>query len=100
MRTVRYVILAILLSVCGTAFAQEDAGTTSDSLDREITVVGRDETALPIPAPWTQEDIALPELDPERPTQPTLPAIPPPSGDWLEPSSDLHPLDPPGKAIR
>jgi hypothetical protein len=86
MRTVRYVTLVLLISMCGAGFAQERADNTPGSLDRDITVVGRDETALPVPAPSTHAEIVIPELDPLRPTSPTVPPIQPPADDVRSPA--------------
>jgi hypothetical protein len=97
MRTARYVTLLFLVSMCGAGFAQEKADEPSASIDRDITVIGRDETALPIPAPWTQAEIDIPELDPAQPSSPTLPPILPPPGDWPSPAADQRAIAPSGE---
>jgi hypothetical protein len=49
-----------------------------------ITIVGADETTLPIPEPWKESGLTVPELVPAPPVSVTVPAIEPPSaaGDW------------------
>ena len=86
MRTARYVTLVFLLSMCGAVFAQEKADDTAGSLDRDITVIGRDETALPVPAPSTEAEIRIPELDLVRPISPGVPPIQPPADDVPSPA--------------
>jgi hypothetical protein len=81
MRTACCVTLFFVLSMCGAGFAQENADTTGGSLDRDVTVVGRDETALPVPPPGAPQEIVLPDVEPEQPTTPIVPPIqPPPDG--------------------
>ncbi len=99
MRTARYVTLMFLISTCGAGFAQERADDTAGSLDRDITVIGRDETALPVPAPSNQGEIVIPEVDPVRPSSPTLPPIQPPADDSTSPATDKRGDDPSGESI-
>jgi hypothetical protein len=94
MRKARCVMLMLLSTACSFAFSQAAPGGGADSLDREITVIGRDETALPIPLPWKQENVSLPSLDVEQPSPPRLPAIMPPAGEWSAPTAELKTIDP------
>ena len=98
MRKARCVMLMLLSTACSSVFAQA-AGGGADSLDREITVIGRDETALPIPLPWKQENISLPSLDVDQPPPPSLPAITPPAGEWSAPTAELQTIDPPSTTM-
>ena len=76
MRTACCVTLLFLVSMCGAGFAQEK--TTDGSLDRDVTVVGRDEAALPVPPPKALQEIVLPAVDPEQPSAPIVPPVQPP----------------------
>jgi hypothetical protein len=98
MRTARYVTLVLLVSMCGAVFAQERADDTAGSLDRDITVVGRDETALPVPAPSSQAEIVIPELDTVPPSFPTVPPVQPPADDVPSPA-DQQGDDSSGEAV-
>lgn len=51
-------------------------------LDQHITIVGRDEAALPLPSPWEPETYAFPPPDMRRPVSPLAPPFMPPLGDW------------------
>jgi hypothetical protein len=80
MRTACCVTLLFLVSTCGAVFAQENAGDLRASLDRDITVVGRDESALPVPPPGTPAEIAIPDVEPEQPSTPIVAPIQPSPG--------------------
>ncbi len=79
MRTARRVIVAILLSACIVVLAQ-DEGPAASAVDRDLTLVGRDETAIPVPPPDVSSTLTLPSLDttvpPPRTVAPILPAVP------------------------
>jgi hypothetical protein len=78
MRTACCVTLLLLVSMSRVGFAQEKTDTTGDSLDRDVTVVGRDETALPVPALGAAEEIVVPDVAPELPITSLVPPIQPP----------------------
>jgi hypothetical protein len=84
----------LLFAGCRAAFAQ-DSGSPDRSLDREITIVGRDQAAIPIPQPWKQEQVSVPSLDVEAADPHNVPAIQPPTGDWSAPRADLLLIEPP-----
>jgi hypothetical protein len=66
--------------VCAQAGAREP-----DSVDADVTIVGRDETTIPIPPPPHAWPVDLPGLD-TRPFAPQkVPAIQPPAGEWAVP---------------
>jgi hypothetical protein len=79
MRTARRVIVAILLSACIVVLGQ-DQGPAASAVDRDLTLVGRDETAIPVPPPVAAAALALPALDttppPPRSVPPVLPSVP------------------------
>ncbi len=79
MRTACCVTVLLLVSLCGAVFAQEKVDSAGP-LDRDVTVVGRDDTALPVPPPGTPQEIEIPPMDPEQPSTPVLPPIQPPPG--------------------
>jgi hypothetical protein len=87
-------MLLLLFAGCRAAFAQ-DSGGPDGVLDREITIVGRDQAAIPIPQPWKQEQVSVPNLDVELPDPPDVPAIQPPRGEWSAPGAELMIADPP-----
>jgi hypothetical protein len=94
MRTALRVMLLLLFAGCRAAFAQ-DSGGAGGALDREITIVGRDQAAIPIPHPWKQEQVSVPSLDVESPDPHNVPAIPPPTAEWSAPPAELLIVDPP-----
>lgn len=83
MRTARRVIVAILLFACTGVLAQDEGPGTS-ALDRELTLVGRDETAIPVPppAPPSLEALPTPDLTP-LPSRTVPPIIPSASAPGL-----------------
>ncbi len=80
MRTARRVIVSILLAACCGVQAQ-DAGVSSAAVDQTLTIVGRDETVIPVPPP-VPVPISLPEIDDSwmapPDLAPVLPAVTPP----------------------
>jgi hypothetical protein len=85
--------MVLFLSVSCAGFAQEGASGAPNPLDRVITIVGADEAALPIPSPWRQQDIVIPEPDLRQPASVVLPAVEPPIGDSSGPSAASGSLD-------
>ncbi len=84
MRTVLRVMLSLALffAACPHAPAQEAAPPARDlgSVDTDVTIVGRDDTVIPLPPPPPLPEPALPDLD-LTPLPPfALPAITPPPG--------------------
>ena len=83
MRTVLRVMLSLALFLsCLHAPAQETATPARDlgSVDTDVTIVGRDDTAIPLPSPPPPPDLALPDLDLTPLPFMALPAIAPPGG--------------------
>ena len=95
MRTACCVTLLFLLSMCETGFAQEK--TTDSSLDRDVTVVGRDEAALPVPLPGASQEIELPALEPDQPSTPIVPPIQSPPDPRTQGEADQAAPDRTGK---
>jgi hypothetical protein len=86
MRTMRFVTaLTFLLLAVGLATGAESA------LDREITLVGRDEAMLSVPKPATPPPVAIPDLDPRRSATPVAPPVAVKTGEWgfADPSEEL-----------
>lgn len=93
MRTVRFVTaLSLLLLSVGLAAHADEA------LDREITLVGRDETVLPVPQPAVPQAIPIPELDLRRPATPIVPPIAAPADSRTDTSTDWRIIDPSGES--
>ncbi|HVO39008.1 MAG TPA: hypothetical protein VMV03_08275 [Spirochaetia bacterium] len=65
-------------------------------MDRQITVRGQDDTALPVPAPPEDSGFLVPDVDLERPETPALPPIQPPAGTSAAPPSEWRVRDPVG----
>ena len=86
-------MLLFLLFALGAA-GQEMSASAPDGLDRDITVVGRDDAELQIPLPWTQRDVPLPEIDLRPLVFPAPPPFLPPAGDWSAPWYDPRLPDP------
>jgi hypothetical protein len=80
MRKVRRVMGAVLLFACGVALAQDAApGTTgSASISGDTTVLGRDDSVIPVPPPEQPPAAALPAMDtgplPSLSIRPEIPA--------------------------
>ena len=55
---------------------------TPGPLDQQVTIVGRDEAALPLPSPWEPLPFSFPPADLRRPETPPSPPFQPPLGDW------------------
>ena len=96
MRTACCVTLLFLVSMCGAGFAQDRS--TDGSLDRDVTVVGRDEAALPVPPPAAPQEIALPDVGPEQPNTPIVLPIQPPPDPRTSGAADWDPRDQSGKS--
>jgi hypothetical protein len=60
------------------------AGASEGPLDQQVTLVGRDEAALPLLPPWQPPAFDFPDPDMRRPLTPFSPLVMPPSGDWGE----------------
>ena len=100
MRTAHRVMIVLLLAAaCQPACAQDAGGGAVDSLDRDITVVGGDETAVAVPQPWKEDEISLPDMDPAPLRAPLVPAILPPAGDWPVPGNRPGNVDPLGESF-
>ena len=72
--------LLFLSSLAGSG--QSGPARTAESVDTAITVTGRDETVMPLPLPWRQQAVAVPDFSPWQPPSLAVPAIKPPSDDW------------------
>ncbi len=97
MRTRRRVIVwVLLLSACTGLSAQDAAGATAGELNMDVTVVGRDDTVIEIPAPAAlPPDLELPAFDDAPPEALPVPAIQPPAG-----LSASRPIEAPLPAVR
>jgi hypothetical protein len=76
MRTACCVTLLCLVWINATGFAQDKS--TDGSLDRDVTIVGRDQAALPVPPPEAPREVTLPDPGPEQPSAPIVPPVQPP----------------------
>jgi hypothetical protein len=81
-------MIAFLLgavAAAGAAGADDPMGGVAGAagpLDQQITIIGRDEAALPLPSPWEPDPYAFPPPDMRRPVSPLSPPFMPPLGDW------------------
>jgi len=85
-----------LVSMGGAGFAQDKS--TDGSLDRDVTVVGRDQAALPVPAPGAPQEAALPDVGPEQPVTPIVPPIQPPQDPRTPGAADQGAREQSGKS--
>ena len=88
MRTARRVIVCVLLlSAGGCLHAQQSPPPTEGSVDTDVTVMGRDDGIIPVPAPGVaSQEVALPALAPGEPGTLPVPPVQPPVGDTLSSS--------------
>lgn len=81
-------MIALLLgavAAAGSAGTDDPVGAVPQAagpLDQQITIIGRDEAALPLPSPWEPVPYAFPPPDMLRPVSPLSPPFMPPLGDW------------------
>jgi hypothetical protein len=83
MRRARRVIvfLLILLAAAG-ASAQQAAAPAEGSVDTDVTVMGRDDSIIPLPEPeGGGDELALPPVDSIQPDTTLVPAVLPPLND-------------------
>jgi hypothetical protein len=73
--TVRVMLSALCFGIAAKAAGQ--------NLDREIVIVGNDESEMSLPAPWMPPWPALPPVSPFRAGLRFLPPLMPPKGDWM-----------------
>jgi hypothetical protein len=70
-----------ILCAGGLSFAQ-DIAPASPGVDADITVTGRDDAVLPVPAPWQEASITVPPLEPQEVPPLLIPPVRPPLVDW------------------
>ena len=92
-------MIVLLLAACHPALAQDAGGASFQTLDRNITVVGRDETSVAIPQPREEDSVVIPDLDPAPVSAPLVPAILPPAGDWPVSGYRQGNIDPMGESF-
>ncbi len=64
------------------AISAAGVGVADGPLDQQFTLVGRDEAALSLPAPWQPPAFAFPDPDMRRMETPLAPPVMPPAGEW------------------
>jgi hypothetical protein len=91
MRTARRVIVLLLaLGSSGLLLAQQAAAPAPGSVDTDLTVLGRDDSILPVPEPGEQETpLFIPPVDATAPDSPLVPPISPPIAAITTPPADL-----------
>lgn len=92
-------MIVLLLLEWGVLSAQSADSAGGGTLDSDVTIVGKDETTIPVPAPWHQGEIAVPEPDMTPPDSMTLPPIPPPAGASMTPGDDFPIVDESGEPL-
>ena len=84
MRTVRRVIVCLLILLAGGFLpAQQAASTAQGSVDTDVTITGSDDSVIPVPEPTRPDDaLVLPPLDvtplPAFIVPPVMPVVVPP----------------------
>ena len=83
MRTARRVIVFLLVvSASAGISAQQAAPPAESSVDTNVTVMGRDDSIIPIPEPETGGDeLVLPAIDSDQAAAPEVPPVLPPLND-------------------
>ena len=81
-------MIALFLLPPGLVPAQSAQDTAGGTMDSEVTIMGKDETSIPVPPPWKPSEVVVPQPDMTPPDPMTLPPIPPPPG----PSADDPPV--------
>jgi hypothetical protein len=92
-------MVALLLLPRVFVSGQSSENGASGALDSDVTVVGKDETAIPVPPPPQRHDVVVPEPDMTPPDPLALPDIPPPLGDFSVPGDDLPVVDESGEPL-
>jgi hypothetical protein len=89
-------MLLLLFAACRAVFAQDGGGAidatrgpSAGTLDGQVTIVGRDQAAIPIPRPSQQELVSVPTLDVEPPLSLEVPAVAPPAAAWSAPRAEV-----------
>ncbi len=94
MRTARRVIVSILLAACFALQAQDTGlNTPSASIDQSLTIVGRDDTVIPVPQPPPLPAPALPGVDTTWLAPPDPPPVAPPPALLEHPPAVPGPQD-------
>jgi len=96
MRTACLVIAIVVFSVTSPGYPQDNtqAATAAGALDQDITVLGVDETDIPVPPPQLPGPPQIPGLDLQLPTRPVGALVQPPSGVWAVPPAQWRVKDP------
>jgi len=82
MRRARRVIVFLLILTAAGIPAQQAAAPAEGSVDTDVTVMGRDDSIIPIPEPEDGADVLLlPSIDSDQPFPPPVPAVLPPLDD-------------------
>jgi hypothetical protein len=77
---------------------QSSESSARGPLDSDVTIVGKDETAIPVPPPPRTHEVAIPEPDLTAPDPLALPDIPPPD-DFSIQWDDLPVVDDSGAPL-
>ena len=92
MRTVRPVIVCLLILLAGGSLpAQQTASSSQGSVDTDVTVMGNDDSIIPVPEPVPPDDaLVLPPLDTSPPpafiVPPVMPVVLPPAVPLVPPA--------------
>ncbi len=96
MRTARRVIVCLLALMAAGVLSAQQPKPAEGSVDSSVTVMGRDDSVIPVPAPGDLDELPLPPLedllngllDTAPPDSPLVPAISPPVADIFLPPRD------------
>ena len=91
-------VLVLLFLATLTGFGQSTSKSQMDSVDAVITVIGRDQTVLPLPPLWRQKTVLIPDILLWQPPAIYLPPVEPPigesSGDGWAAADPMKDIDP------
>jgi hypothetical protein len=101
MRTARRVIVCLLILFAGGFLpAQQSIPSAQGSVDTDVTIMGSDDTVLPVTDPAPPDDtLVLPELDTDLPPPVIVPPVRSPAGRQWSPAGPLPPIPDAGAAL-
>ncbi len=92
-------MIALLFLTGARILAQSTENTGNGALDSDVTILGKDETVIPVPPPRSDRDLVIPEPDMTLPDPLSLPPIPPPPAALSIPWDGLPAVDESGEPL-
>jgi hypothetical protein len=91
-RARRVIVFLLIMSAAARLPAQQTPAPSEGSVDTDVTVMGRDESTIPMPEPeGVSEELVLPPIDFGEPDSLLVPPVLPPITDSLTPSQVMLP---------